>query len=100
MQSVAKAVHKIYHPVHMVVTRAYAHPLSKPALTHGGVGGLVVDWTHAITERLHFLERVNLLYAPWHDIVTGGAALALALVIYSENAHHVLAAIEKACTGD
>lgn len=97
---------KVIKTIHHHVTKLYAHPVAKPALTHTGVIGFVLEFLHAVVETAHHIApmifvvlplalQVNEAYMPWRDLTIGYAALALALVIYCDNAHHALSVIDS-----
>lgn len=79
--------------IHLATTRFFGHPAVKPVFTHTGIWGFGLDFAHAGSERLHVMLHWWAWYGPWRDLNIGWAAFALGLVIYCDNANHVLAAI-------
>lgn len=79
--------------VHVKTAKILGHPIVKDSLTHSGVAGLFMDALHAILGR--FPAILETLWAPVAHAVAPVAALALGLVVYSDNAHHFTALIES-----
>jgi hypothetical protein len=95
---------KVIKPLHTATTKVFGHPVVKPFLAHTGILGFAVEFAHAaIHTAVHvaaiavpaYVVQVAEAYTPWRDLNLGYAALALGLVIYCDNAHHVMAAIKR-----
>lgn len=95
---------KVIKLIHAATTKVFGHPIVKPVLAHTGILGFAVEFAHAIvTTAAHaapilvpaYLVHLAEAYLPWRDLNLGWAALALGLVIYCDNAHHVMAAMER-----